>query len=194
MSVQPKPPEITQILQRVSHGDKLATEELLPLVYAELRKQAEIQMASERADHTLQATALVHDAYLRLVDASGGIDWNSAAHFYATASRAMRRLLIDHARAKAAEKRGGDRVRIELPDVRAPDGIGGISSEELLELDDALDKLEELDSQVAELVRLRLYGGLSVTEAAQAMGISRSVAYEFWDYATSWFKVEMAES
>lgn len=193
MSFQSKPPEITQILQRVSHGDRLATEELLPLVYAELRRQAEIQMAGERADHTLQATALVHDAYIRLVSRNS-IDWDSAAHFYAAAARAMRRLLVDHARAKSAEKRGGAWTRIEMSDVRAADGIGGISSQELLELDDALVKLEGCDEQVAELVRLRLYGGLSVTEAAKAMGISRTVAYDLWDYATSWFKVELAES
>ncbi|MFN3191763.1 MAG: sigma-70 family RNA polymerase sigma factor [Aureliella sp.] len=187
-------PEITQVLQRVSGGDELATEELLPLVYEELRKQAAKQMANERANHTLQATALVHDAYLRVVGANGNINWDSAGHFYASAARAMRRILVDHARSRSAEKRGGDRMRVELSDFRAPNGTSGITSEELIELDDALDKLEDQDPQVAELVRLRLYAGLSVTEAAKALGISRTVAYERWDYATSWFSVELADS
>lgn len=194
MSEPPTASEITHLLKRVSDGDPRATEELLPLVYEELKQQAAKHMAGERANHTLQATVLVHDAYLGLVGASGRIDWASAAHFYATASRAMRRLLVDHARAKSTEKRGGDRLRVELSDFRQPDSNGGISSEELLELDDTLEKLEGHDPQVAELVRVRLYAGLSVTEAAKTLGISRSTAYERWDYATSWFKVEMADS
>lgn len=193
MSEEDQKPEITQLLQRVAGGDQMATEELLPRVYEELRKQATKQMAGERSNHTLQATALVHDAYLRLVGASGEMNWDSAGHFYASAARAMRRILVDHARAKAAEKRGGNLQRVELSDFRAPDGRRGISSEELLELDDVLDKLEKQDEQVAELIRLRLYAGLSVTEAAKALGISRTVAYERWDYATSWFKVELAD-
>ncbi|XZE56598.1 ECF-type sigma factor [Planctomycetaceae bacterium SH139] len=193
MADEGQPADVTRILQRVASGDQLATEELLPLVYEELRKQATQQMAGERANHTLQATALVHDAYLRLVGSSSEINWDSAGHFYASAALAMRRILVDHARAKAAEKRGGDLKRVELSDFRTPAGKRGISSDELLELDDALDKLESKDEQVAELVRLRLYAGLSVTEAAKALGISRTVAYERWDYATSWFKVELAD-
>ena len=183
--------EITQVLQLSMAGDEKASVDLLPLVYEELRSLAERQMAMERANHTLQATALVHDAYLRLVGSTSGENWDSRGHFYAAAAKSIRRILIEHARSKARMKRGGDRIRIDLIDLASP--AKEITSEHLLELDDALTKLEQCDGEVAELVRLRLYAGLSVGEAAKALKISRTVAYERWDYALSWFSVELSE-
>ncbi|MEM9366353.1 MAG: ECF-type sigma factor [Planctomycetota bacterium] len=186
--------DITSILDRISTGEEQAIDELLPLIYEDLRKQAGMQMARERPDHTLQATVLVHDAYLRLLGQGASAEWESRGHFFAAAANAMRRILVDHARSKARLKRGGDRFQVDLTDVRDPRQSQTIGPVELLELDDALGKLEQSDPQVAELVRLRLYAGLSVTEAAKALGISRTVAYERWDYATSWFSLELCGS
>lgn len=186
--------DITAILNRISGGDKRAVDDLLPLVYEDLHRRARGQMAGERSDHTLQATALVHDAYLRLFPAGVTPGFLSQNHFYAAAANAMRRILIDHARSKARLKRGGDRFQVELSSVCDPDAATGLGPAELLELDDALRKLENMDEQVAEIVRLRLYAGLSVTKAASVIGISRTVAYERWDYAMSWFAVELADS
>ena len=186
--------DITSILQKVTQGEQQAVDDLLPLVYEELRRQAESQMAQERSDHTLQATALVHDAYLRLLGQGSPTDWASRGHFFATAATAMRRILVDHARSRARIKRGGDRVQVELTDARDDRQSQAIGPQQLLELDDALAKLENADEQIAELVRLRLYAGLSVTEAANVLGISRTVAYERWDYAMSWFAVELSDS
>jgi RNA polymerase sigma factor (TIGR02999 family) len=185
---------ITSILNKISAGDGRAKDELLPLVYEELRRQAAIQMVNERPDHTLQATALVHDAYLRLLGSASQPNWASQTHFYAAAATAMRRILVDHARGKARLKRGGDRVEVQLSDVRDERQSHSITPERLLELDDALQKLEVSDKQVAELVRLRVYAGLSVTKAAKVLGISRTVAYERWKYAMAWFAVELADS
>lgn len=185
------PPEITQILQQFDADNTQAPADLFPLVYEHLRREAAQQMALERADHTLQPTALVHDAYLRVAREGNDQQWDSRAHFYSTAARAMRRILIDHARSKARLKRGGDRARVDLTEF--PDNDQPIGPDQLLELDDALSKLEQTDEQVAELVRLRLYAGLSVTDAAKTMKISRTVAYENWDYALSWFSLELAE-
>lgn len=184
--------EITQILRQVEAGNELAAQDLLPLVYNQLRTLAAQKMALERDDHTLQATALVHDAYLRLVEVNEEQDWDSRGHFFAAAATAMRRILIEHARSKARLKRGGDLVRVDVTDIANPER--GIRPEQLLELDDALQKLEQNDEDVAELVRLRLYTGLSVTEAAKVMKISRTTAYERWDYALSWFSLELAEN
>ena len=186
--------EITSILRKVTDGEERAVDELLPLVYEELRRQAESQMARERSDHTLQATALVHDAYLRLLGQDSPTDWASRGHFFATAANAMRRILVDHARSKARLKRGGNRVQVELTDFADGKQQQQITPEQLLELDDALEKLEQSDEQVAQLVRLRLYTGVSVTEAAKLMGISRTVAYERWDFALCWFAVELGDS
>lgn len=185
--------DITSILNKISSGDGGAVDELLPLVYEELRRQATIQMANERPDHTLQATALVHNAYVRLLGSQSKPNWESRTHFLAAAATAMRRILVDHARGKARLKRGGDRIQLELSDVRDERQTQAITPERLLELDDALQKLEVSDVQVAELVRLRVYAGLSVTEAAKVMGISRTVAYERWEYAMAWFAVELGD-
>lgn len=184
-------PEITAILRRASDGDAAAIGELVPLVYDELRRQARQQMTAERPDHTLQPTALVHDAFLRLFDASQQPDFQSRKHFFAAAANAMRRILIDHARGRSRLKRGGDRIQANWVDVEDHPQALPIRPDELLELDDALRKLEESDTQSAALVELRLYAGLSVTDAAEVMGISRSAAYELWNYATSWFAVEL---
>lgn len=187
-------PDITLILHKISSGDELAVDELLQLVYDELRRQAAIQMVKERPDHTLQATALVHDAYLRLLGSQSQPHFESQGHFFAAAAKAMQRILVDHARSKARLKRGGDRLQIDLTDLRDDRQSRTISPEQLLELDEALEKLERADEQVAELVHLRLYAGLSISEAAKVMGISRTVAYERWDYATSWFAIELGDS
>lgn len=163
--------DVTQILQRIETGDQRASAELLPLVYEELRKLAAARMIQERPDHTLQATALVHEAYVRLVDQDLAQRWDSRGHFYAAAAEAMRRILVESARAKGREKRGGDRQRVDVEDFATSTSIA--SPEQLLELDDALTKLETQDPAVAELVRLRLYAGLSTPEAAQALGLPR---------------------
>ncbi|MCS7465547.1 ECF-type sigma factor [Stieleria sp. ICT_E10.1] len=184
------PSEVTRLLRKVEGGNCHASADLLPLVYEELRLLASRHMATERSDHTLQATALVHDAYLRLVGSDSGQGWDSRAHFFAAAAKAMRRILIEHARSKASLKRGGDRDRVEVGDLA--EFRAEITPEQLLELDDALVKLGRVDEQAAELVRLRLYAGLTVAEAAKVMEISRTVAYERWDYAVSWFTVELA--
>ncbi|WP_182866470.1 ECF-type sigma factor [Stieleria mannarensis] len=182
--------DITKILGRIDAGDDRATEELLPLVYDELRRLAAQRMRHERSDHTLQATALVHDAYVRLVGSRNESCWQSGTHFFAAAVQAMRRILIEHARRKASQKRGGGWSRIAIEDYEEQ-RVGELSAEQLLELDEALAKLEVEDALIAELVRLRLYAGLSVTEAAGVIGISRSVAYQHWDYALAWFAVEL---
>ncbi|QEF96252.1 ECF sigma factor [Stieleria maiorica] len=182
--------DVTKILGRIDAGDGRATQELLPLVYDELRRLAAQRMRRERSDHTLQSTALVHDAYLRLVGSQNESCWQSRSHFFAAAAQAMRRILIEHARRKASLKRGGDWNRIALEDYEEQ-SVCDLSADQLLELDETLTKLEAEDAVIAELVRLRLYAGLSVTEAAGVMGISRSVAYQHWEYALAWFAVEL---
>ncbi|MEM8671697.1 MAG: ECF-type sigma factor [Planctomycetota bacterium] len=187
-------PDITSILNRISSGESGAVDELLPLVYSDLHLQASKRMANERSDHTLQATALVHDAYMRLLGSRSKPNFASQRHFFAAAAKAMQRILVDHARARSRKKRGGDRIRIELSDVGDHREKAIFGPDQMLELDDALHKLETIDPPVAELVRLRLYTGLSVTEAAGVLGVSRTVAYEQWDYALSWFAVEVGDA
>jgi RNA polymerase sigma factor (TIGR02999 family) len=172
--------EVTRILSAVERGDPQAAEQLLPLVYSELRKLAAQRLAQEKPGQTLQATALVHDAYLRLVDGDVAQHWNSRGHFFAAAAEAMRRILIDQARRKQAEKRGGlgRRVPLDAADV-------GFTSpaNELLDIDDALTRLDAEDPQAARLIQLRYFAGLSIEDAAELVGISRSTAYEHWSYA-----------
>ena len=184
MPVRPKPMnDITRILSAIEQGDPKAAERLLPLVYDELRKLAAQKLAHEKPGQTLQATALVHEAYLRLAGDETGRPWNSRGHFFAAAAEAMRRILVDHARRKQAEKHGGDRVRVELPgDVAAPVG----PSHDLLALDDALDVLGRHDPDAARLVTLRYFAGLSHQDAADAMGISRGTADRLWALARAW--------
>jgi RNA polymerase sigma factor (TIGR02999 family) len=174
--------DVTCILSAIEQGDQKAAEELLPLVYDELRKLAARKLAHEQPGQTLQATALVHEAYLRLVgDQDPG--WNGRNHFLAAAAEAMRRILIENARRKQGGKHGGGRRRVDLidADVATPAG-----ADELLELDDLLSVLAREEPDAAQLVKLRLYAGLSVEEAAQVLGISRSGAYQRWTYARAW--------
>jgi RNA polymerase sigma factor (TIGR02999 family) len=180
--------EVTRILNAIDHGDAHAAEQLLPLVYDELRKLAAQKMAGEALGQTLQPTALVHEAYMRLVDADKVQHWNSRGHFFAAAAEAMRRILIENARRKKRPKHGGDRQRVDLEhaDLARLD-----SSAELLVIDDAINQLAAEDAQAAQLVKLRYYAGLSVEQAAELVGISRSTAYEHWAYARAWLLREV---
>lgn len=176
----------------IESGDQQAAAELLPLVYDELRKLAAQRMINERSDHTLQATALVHEAYLRLVDADKVQRWDSRGHFFAAAAEAMRRILIESSRSKQSQKRDGGGFRITMDDsaLTADDS----QPDFLLDLDDKLSQLEQEDPQIAELVKLRLYAGLSILEAGQVLGMSRKVAYNNWEFIRSWFAVHMPQS
>jgi RNA polymerase sigma factor (TIGR02999 family) len=172
--------DVTRILSAIEHGDPTAAEQLLPLVYDELRKLAAQKLAQEKPGQTLQATALVHEAYLRLVDVDQAQHWDSRGHFFAAAAEAMRRILVEQARRKQADKRGGRRQRVPLDDA----DVGYTPSEdEVLAIHDALTLLAAEDPQAAQLIQLRYFAGLSVEDAAEVVGISRSSAYEHWAYA-----------
>jgi RNA polymerase sigma factor (TIGR02999 family) len=178
--------EVTRILDQIQQGDPNAAEQLLPVVYEELRKLAAQKLAQEAPGQTLQATALVHEAYLRLVASPGSKSgesdphWNSRAHFFGAAAEAMRRILVDQARRKQADKRGGQSRRVPLEDAE----IGYASpAEELLDIDEALTRLTAEDVQAARLIQLRYFVGLSIEDAAEVVGISRSTAYEHWSFA-----------
>jgi len=181
--------DVTQILSDIEHGDPNAADELLPLVYEELRKLAAIQLAKEKAGQTLQATALVHEAYIRLVDHDRAQHWNSRGHFFAAAAESVRRILVEQARKKNRLKRGGgvERVNLERLDL-----VEDEDAARLIELDDALAKLSEKDPQKASLVKLRFFAGLTVPQAAQSLGISTSTADRHWAYARAWLHREMA--
>lgn len=170
----------------------MASHEALPLVYKQLHALAAKRMSTERKDHTLQPTALLHEAYARVVAPEKGPRWSSPGHFYSAAAQAMRHVLIDHARKKSSQKRGGGSHRIDVPMSQLLQR-DGLTPDRLLELDDAIDRLEQEGGRIAELVRLRLYAGLSVTEAAKCMGVSRSVAYSSWEYALCWFSIELGD-
>jgi len=172
--------DVTQILNAIEQGDPHAAEQLLPLVYDELRKLAAQKLAQEKPGQTLQATALVHEAYLRLVNVEQVQQWNSRGHFFAAAAEAMRRILVDNARRKQRPKHGGDRQRVELDEAcsLADDG-----AEEVLLVNDALDKLAQESPDKAAFVKLRFFAGLSAQEAAKALGISRATADRYWAYA-----------
>jgi RNA polymerase sigma factor (TIGR02999 family) len=175
--------DVTSILSSIEQGDPRAAEQLLPLVYDELRRLATAKVAREKPGQTLQATALVHEAYLRLVDGEKVRHWDSRRHFFAAAAEAMRRILIENARRKRRQKRGGGLRRVGLD----PDRLGSASpAEDLLDLNDALDGLAAEDPQAAEFVKLRYFTGLSVEEAAEMVGLSRSAACEHWAYARAW--------
>jgi RNA polymerase sigma factor (TIGR02999 family) len=180
--------EVPRILSAIEQGDPSAAEQLLPLVYDELRRLAARRLAEEKPGQTLQATALVHEAYLRLVDAERAQRWDGRGHFFAAAAEAMRRILIDNARRKKRRKRGGGLKRVDLDDVDLPCTS---SPDELLALDDALTKLTAEDPGAGRLVQLRYFAGLSVEEAADVLGISRSTAYEHWAYARAWLRCEL---
>ena len=183
--------DVTQILSQVEHGDFAAAEQLLPLVYDELRKLAAARLAQEKPGQTLQATALVHEAYLRLLGPAGiEQPWNSRGHFFAAAAEAMRRILVESARRKRGLRHGGNLVRQELDEsaVRVPD-----VPEDLLELDAALEKLAQKDARKAELVKLRFFAGLTVRQAAEALDIAPSTADRDWAYAKAWLFREIAK-
>lgn len=184
---------VTQILGAIESGDQRAAEKLLPLVYDELRKLARARLSDENVGQTLQATDLVHEAYRRLVDVSNGDSekWNCTGHFFGAAAEAMRRILIDRARAKAAQKRGGDMKRVEFEQLEHP---AAKKSERLLELNDALIQLEDSDPQKAELVKLRFFAGLTSKQAAHALGISSATADRSWAFARAWLKTEMDDA
>jgi len=199
---------LTQLLDRAAAGDPNAAEQLLPLVYDELRKLAAARLAQEKPGQTLQATALVHEAYLRLVGQSvvgesvnpSPTDqpthrpptdrWDSRGHFFAAAAEAMRRILVDQARHKATAKAGGQLQRLELSDVEP---VTGGPTLDLLALDEALRKLEQKDPRKAELIKLRFFAGLSSAEAAAVLGVAASTADLDWAYARSWLRLEMSE-
>jgi RNA polymerase sigma factor (TIGR02999 family) len=180
--------EVTRIISAIQQGDPQAADKLLPLVYDELRLLAAQKMAQEKPGQTLQATALVHEAFLRLVDAEKAQPWDSRRHFFAAAAEAMRRILIENARRKKQGKRGGARKRLDLKDI---DIVDGTSPEALLIIDDALDKLAREDAEAAQLVKLRYFAGLSIEDAAESIGISRSTAYEHWAYARARLRLEL---
>jgi RNA polymerase sigma factor (TIGR02999 family) len=180
--------DVTQILARIEHGDPAAAEQLLPLVYDELRRLAAARMVQENPGQTLQATALVHEAYLRLVDQKQVQRWDSRGHFFAAAAEAMRRILVENARRKNRAKRGGDLMRKELSDVpvAAPE-----IHEDLIALDAALDRLKAVDPQAVELVHLRYFVGLPAAEAAKLLGMSPRSADRVWAFARAWLHQEI---
>ena len=180
--------EITRILTSIERGEPAAAEQLLPLVYDELRSMARAKMAHEVAGHTLQPTALVHEAFLRLVGDPAEERWQGRAHFFAAAAEAMRRILVDNARRKKRLRRGGDRQRVELDDLNL-----SISApvEELLRIDEALSRLAAEDETAALLVKMRYFAGMTVDEAAKTLEISRATAYRHWTYARAWIRCEL---
>ncbi len=172
--------DVTHLLSEIESGRQSASEELLPLVYEELRKLAKSRMSKERVDHTLQTTALVHEAYMRLVDQSRAQSWENRGHFFAAAAEAMRRILVEHARQKLGKRRGGDRDRLEFEEEFASVGE---DPELVLQVSEALDRLAQADQQAAELVKLHCFAGFSIPEAAKILGIANSSAYADWSYA-----------
>ena len=183
--------DVTRILSKIEHGDQAAAEQLLPLVYDELRKLAAEKMSHESAGQTLQATALVHEAYLRLVDTKKVQKWESRGHFFASAAEAMRRILVDSARRKRRPKHGGDLQRVDLS---AAELIIQDTTLDLLTMNEALEKLEAKDARKAALIKLRFFAGLSNRQAAQVLGISASTADLDWVYAKTWLRAEMSEA
>ena len=180
---------VTQLLDAAAAGDPRAAADLLPLVYDELRRLAGRQMAAEKPGQTLQPTALVHEAYLRLVGPDGGPDWNSRGHFFAAAAAAMRRIRVDAARRRLAAKRGGGAARRDpaaLADLAAPAPDG-----DLVALDEALDRLAAAHPEKAALVKLRFFAGLTGDDAARALGVSPATADRHWAYARAWLQVEL---
>jgi len=175
--------EVTRILSAIEQGDPRASDELLPLVYEELRRLAAVRLAQEKPGQTLQPTALVHEAYLRLVDGHVEQSWDNRGHFFAAAAEAMRRTLIDKARTKASLKHGGECQRIDAPDLPSPDGVDQL---DLLALDEALQMLEADRPDLAKLVKLRFFAGCSLEDAAQMLGVSRATAQRQWTYARAW--------
>ncbi len=182
--------DVTRILSAIEQGDPKAAEELVPLVYDELRRLAAAQMAREKPGQTLDATALVHEAYLRLVGSGTVLHWNSRSHFFAAAAQAMRHILVDNARRKRRARHGGGRHRVSLNEaLAAPPG----DAEELLALDEALSRLAAEDPEAARIVHIRYFAGLSIEEAAQTLSISRAHAYRQWTFARAWLRQALSD-
>lgn len=181
--------DVTEVLSRIEQGDQGAARRLLPLVYRELRQLARSKLRRERPDHSLEATALVHEAYLRLLNSDGSDrKWNCRSHFFAAAAEAMRRILIESVRRKNSQKRSGGHVRIEFSTLN---NLGSRRDEKLLALDTALVQLEEIDSIKANLVKLRFFAGLTQAEAAEVLGISMTTADRYWAFSRAFLKSEM---
>jgi RNA polymerase sigma factor (TIGR02999 family) len=183
--------DVTQILERVRQGDSLAASELLPLVYQELRRIAAHKMAGESPGHTLQPTALVHEAWLRLVEKDDQAQFQNRAHFFGAAAEAMRRILIDRARRKQAQKHGAGSEHLDIDDLEIP---APVDDEELLAVNDALDRFTTVDAKKAELVKLRYFVGLTIEEAAPILGVSEPTAKRWWAYARAWLFTEIKKS
>jgi RNA polymerase sigma factor (TIGR02999 family) len=182
------PRDVTAILGDWSRGDRSALDQLLPLIYAELRRMAARQLRSERAGHTLQPTALVHEVYLRLVD-QRQVHWEDRAHFFGVAAQIMRRILVDHARRHAASKRGHGVRCLSIDDAR---GVAALDQVPILGLDHALDRLQQVDAELARIVELRAFGGLTIEEAAHVLHVSPSTAKRDWRTAKAWLSRELA--
>lgn len=180
--------DVTHILSQIEGGDPSAADQLLPLVYNELRKLAAQRLAHEKPGQTLDATGLVHEAYLRIVDVDKVDHWNSRGHFFAAAAEAMRRIMIDQARKKQSQKHGGGRQRLPIDKV----DIGGDEpSFDLIALNEALDRFERTDDVAAQLVKLRYFAGLTIPQTAEALGISSTTADRYWAYARAWLHAEL---
>ena len=192
--VEDREAEVTEIVSRLRKAggaDRASAEELLPHVYDELRSLARRYLHRERPGHTLQATALVHEAYIKLVDQSK-VDWQGRTHFFAVGAKVMRHLLIDHARGKGRAKRGGDRQKVTLADGLTPFGNRELDAEDLLALNEGLDRLARLDGRQAKVVELRFFGGLTVPEAALVLGVSKRTVEGDWAHARAWLKRELS--
>jgi RNA polymerase sigma factor (TIGR02999 family) len=180
--------DVTHILLAIESGDPHAAEQLLPLVYDELRKLAAQKVSQEKPGQTLQATALVHEAYMRLVGTENSQAWDNRGHFFAAAAEAMRRILIDQARTKQSQRRGGGQQRLDLEhvDLAAPE-----AAPDILAVNEVLERFEQIDSVKAKLVKLRYFAGLSIPQAAQVLGISSTTADRYWAYARAWLHAEL---
>jgi RNA polymerase sigma factor (TIGR02999 family) len=181
--------EVTQILDAMGRGEEHASEQLLPVIYRDLRRLAASMLAQERAGQTLEATALVHEAYVRLVDSEAEQKWKHRGHFFTAAAEAMRRILVDKARRKQRVKHGGEHHLVELDDERL---VCSVPSDQLLALDEALERLGQEEPEKAQLVKLRFFAGLSIEEAAETLGISRATASRHWTYARAWLHDAMS--
>ncbi len=189
--IEPQPmSDVTRILSQIESGDPSVAEKLLPLVYQELRKLAAAKLANEKPGQTIQATVLVHEVWLRLVGSDVDVHWNGRGHFFAAAAHAMQRILVENARRKKRLKAGGEYRRVSISEVAASVASPTV---DVLAVDAALQKLDQLDHRKAELVRLRFFAGLTVPEAARALGISASTADNDWAYAKTWLRLELSD-
>jgi RNA polymerase sigma factor (TIGR02999 family) len=187
--MQQRPENITELLASYGRGDKESLDQLMPIVYEELRRQAARYLRREQAGHTLQTTALIHEAYVRLVD-QRNMQWQNRAHFFGIAAQMMRRILVDHARSKKRAKRGGSEVRVSLD--KATVAVKG-QDLDVVALDEALQRLAEIDEQQSRVVELRFFSGLSVEETAEVMGISKSTVKRDWSMAKAWLHRELSD-